>query len=57
VIFPSAAWIRGVPYVTLVRMVANLGIGMLVGSTRLFGDSFDIAWNANPRSFLLLCRS
>ena len=31
-IIPLAAWIRGVPYVTLVRMAANLGIGVLVGS-------------------------
>jgi len=29
-IIPLAAWIRGVPYVTLVRMAVNIGIGVLV---------------------------
>jgi hypothetical protein len=54
-IIPLAAWIRGVPYVTLARMAANLGIGVLVGSIPLFGDIFDIAWKANRRNYLLLC--
>jgi hypothetical protein len=53
---PLAAWIRGVPYVTLARMVANLGIGVLVGSIPLFGDIFDIAWKANRRNYRLLSR-
>jgi hypothetical protein len=55
-IFPIAGWIRGVPYVTLVRMAANLGIGVVVGSIPLFGDIFDIAWKANRRNYHLLCR-
>ena len=55
-VIPLAAWIRGVPYVTLVRMAANLGIGVLVGSIPLFGDIFDIAWKANRRNYRLLCR-
>jgi Domain of unknown function (DUF4112) len=55
-VIPLAAWIRGVPYVTLVRMAANLGIGVLVGSVPLFGDIFDIAWKANRRNYQLLCR-
>ncbi len=55
-IIPMAAWVRGVPYVTLVRMAANLGIGVLVGSIPLFGDVFDVAWKANRRNYLLLCR-
>ncbi len=55
-IIPLAAWIRGVPYVTLVRMAVNLGIGVLVGSIPLFGDIFDIAWKANRRNYLLLTR-
>ena len=54
-IIPLAAWIRGVPYVTLVRMAANLGIGVLVGSVPVFGDIFDIVWKANRRNYLLLC--
>jgi hypothetical protein len=55
-IIPVAAWIRGVPYVTLVRMAANLGIGVLVGSIPIFGDIFDIAWKANRRNYRLLQR-
>ncbi|MGD0135978.1 MAG: DUF4112 domain-containing protein [Bryobacteraceae bacterium] len=55
-IIPLAGWIRGVPYVTLVRMVINLGIGVLVGSIPLFGDIFDIAWKTNRRNYRLLTR-
>jgi len=55
-IIPLAGWIRGVPYVTLVRMIANLGIGVLVGSIPLFGDIFDIAWKTNRRNYRLLTR-
>lgn len=53
-IIPLAGWIRGVPYITLVRMAANLAIGVLVGSIPLFGDIFDIAWKANRRNYRLL---
>jgi hypothetical protein len=55
-IIPVAAWIRGVPYVTLARMAANIAIGVLVGSIPLFGDVFDIAWKANRRNYQLLIR-
>src|ERR1035438_6318424 len=55
-VIPLAAWIRGVPYVTLVRMAANLGIGVLVGSIPILGDAFDIAWKANRRNYRLLQR-
>jgi hypothetical protein len=55
-VIPVAAWIRGVPYVTLLRMAVNLAIGVLVGSIPLFGDIFDIAWKANRRNYLLLRR-
>jgi hypothetical protein len=51
-----AAWIRGVPYVTLARMAANLGISVLVGSVPVLGDIFDIAWKANRRNYRLLRR-
>jgi hypothetical protein len=54
-VIPLAGWIRGVPYVTLVRMVVNLGIGVLVGSIPILGDIFDIAWKANRRNYRLLC--
>jgi hypothetical protein len=53
-IIPIAAWIRGVPYVTLLRMAANLAIGVLVGSIPILGDIFDIAWKANRRNYRLL---
>jgi len=53
-VIPLAAWMRGVPYVTLVRMAVNLGIGVLVGSIPVFGDIFDIAWKANRRNYRLL---
>ncbi len=55
-VIPLAAWIRGVPYVTLARMAANLGISVLVGSVPVLGDIFDIAWKANRRNYRLLCR-
>ena len=53
-IIPLAAWIRGVPYITLMRMAANLGIGVLVGSIPILGDAFDIAWKVNRRNYRLL---
>ncbi len=55
-VIPVAAWVRGVPYVTLLRMAANLGIGVLVGTIPLFGDIFDIAFKANRRNYRLLTR-
>jgi hypothetical protein len=55
-IIPIAAWSRGVPYVTLIRMGVNLGIGVLIGSIPLFGDAFDIAWKPNRRNYQLLQR-
>jgi len=55
-VIPLAAWIRGVPYVTIVRMAVNLGIGVLVGTIPIFGDAFDIAWKANRRNYRLLSR-
>jgi hypothetical protein len=55
-VIPVAAWIRGVPYITLVRMAANLGIGVLVGTIPILGDAFDIAWKPNRRNYQLLQR-
>ena len=52
-----AAWVRGVPYVTLVRMVANVVIEVVVGTIPLLGDAFDIAWRANRRNYALLTGS
>jgi hypothetical protein len=53
-IFPIAAWIRGVPYVTIMRMAVNIGLDVLVGIIPVFGDIFDIAWKANRRNYQLL---
>jgi hypothetical protein len=51
-----AAWIRGVPYITLVRMMVNLGLDVVIGAVPLFGDIFDIAWKANRRNYKLMVR-
>jgi hypothetical protein len=53
-IIPMAAWMRGIPYVTLARMAVNIATGVLVGSIPILGDVFDIAWKANRRNYLLL---
>jgi hypothetical protein len=53
-VIPIAAWIRGVPYVTLARMAVNLGIGVLVGSIPVLGDIFDVFWKANRRNYRLM---
>ena len=55
-IIPLAAWTRGVPYVALVRMCINLGVGVLVGSIPILGDAFDIAWKPNRRNYQLMQR-
>ncbi len=49
-----AAWFRGVPNITVARMVANVAIEVAVGSVPLVGDLFDIAWKANRRNYKLL---
>ncbi len=51
-----AAWVRGVPYVTLARMVVNIGIEVLLGTIPLLGDAFDIVWKANRRNYALIVR-
>jgi hypothetical protein len=51
-----AAWFRGVPYVTLARMVINLALDVLIGAIPVLGDAFDIAWKANRRNYNLLTR-
>jgi hypothetical protein len=48
--------VRGVPYVTLARMTANLAIDVTVGAIPFLGDAFDIAWKANRRNYRLLIR-
>ena len=55
-VFILAAWLRGVPYVTIARMMFNLGLAVLVGTVPLFGDIFDILWKTNRRNYALLTR-
>jgi hypothetical protein len=52
-----AAWVRGVSYVIVARMVANVAIEVIVGSLPVLGDMFDIAWRANRRNYALLTGS
>jgi hypothetical protein len=52
-----AAWARGVPRVTVARMVMNVAIETAVGSLPVVGNLFDIAWRANRRNYRLLERS
>jgi hypothetical protein len=49
-----AAWVRGVPRVTIARMVMNVAIETVVGSVPVLGNLFDIGWRANRRNFKLL---
>jgi hypothetical protein len=51
-----AAWVRGVPYVTLASMVVNIAIEVVLGTVPLVGDLFDIAWKANRRNYALIVR-
>ena len=52
-----AAFFRGVPLVTVARMVANLGVEVVVGLVPFLGNLFDIGWRANRRNYHLLERS
>jgi hypothetical protein len=49
-----AAWVRGVPAITIARMVLNVAIETIVGSVPVLGNFFDIAWRANRRNYRLL---
>jgi hypothetical protein len=49
-----AAFVRGVSYGVLLRMLANVGIEVGVGAIPVLGDAFDIAWRANRRNYALL---
>jgi hypothetical protein len=52
-----AAWVRGVSYITLARMLVNWGIEVLLGTIPLLGNLFDIGWKANRRNYALLTGS
>jgi len=49
-----AAWFRGVPNITVARMIVNVAIEVAVGTIPFVGDIFDIAWKANRRNYKLL---
>ena len=52
-----AAFFRGVAFVTIARMVVNLGVEVLVGMVPVLGNLFDIGWRANRRNYALLEQS
>ncbi|SRR5258706_15109518 len=55
-VFVFAGWRRGLPSVTLVRMVANILIDSLGGTLPVFGDLFDLFWKSNRMNYNLLRR-
>lgn len=46
----------GVPYSTIVRMLANVGVDTTIGLVPLIGALFDAVWMANRRNVALLER-
>ncbi len=52
-----AAYVRGAPPITILRMVVNVAVEVLVGTVPVLGDLFDIAWRANRRNYHLLERT
>ena len=52
-----AAYFRGAPMVTIARMVANVGVEVVVGMVPFLGNLFDIGWRANRRNYHLLERT
>jgi hypothetical protein len=52
-----AAWQRGLPQVTIARMVANITIDTVVGAIPILGDTFDVMWKSNRKNYNLLRRS
>jgi hypothetical protein len=51
------AWQRGLPRVTITRMLANVAIDTVVGTVPIFGDAFDVIWKSNRMNYNLLTRS
>jgi hypothetical protein len=49
-----AAFFRGVPLITVARMVVNLVIEVGIGMIPVLGNLFDIGWRANRRNYHLL---
>ena len=55
-VFVFAGWRRGLPGVTLLRMVINIGIDSLCGTLPIVGDLFDFYWKSNRMNYNLLRR-
>ena len=51
-----ASWRRGVPSITLVRMIANVLLETTLGAIPVAGDIFHVFWKANRRNYRLLVR-
>lgn len=52
-----AAWQRGLPKVTVARMVSNIAVDSLMGALPFLGDLMDVAWKSNRRNLELLKRA
>jgi hypothetical protein len=48
------AWQTGASPVVIGRMLANIGVDVLLGAVPLVGDAFDFAWKANRKNARLL---
>ena len=55
-LFVYAAWERGLPRVTIARMLTNIAIDTLTGTLPVFGDLFDAYWKSNRMNYNLLLR-
>lgn len=51
-----AGWQRGLPRLTITRMLANVAIDTVLGSVPIVGDVFDAAWKSNRMNLKLLQR-
>jgi uncharacterized protein DUF4112 len=51
-----AAWQRGLPMITITRMVVNIAIDTLLGTVPVAGDLFDVFWKSNRMNYNLLLR-
>ena len=51
-----AAWQRGLPKVTLARMVVNEVIDTFGGAIPIIGDAFDVYWKSNRMNYNLILR-
>lgn len=56
-LFVYAAWRRGLPKVTLARMLVNIAADAVVGTFPVLGDLFDLVWKSNRKNLKLLQRS